>query len=100
MNSRIKSAGKATKKSAQRIAGKDIWCFTGFTLDEDLIVQGKRYGEDTDEMLSLIDVLVDGRFIEELKDITLRFRGSSNQRLIDMKKTRECHHIVLMDEKR
>ena len=91
---------KLLRKVRKELPEKDIWCFTGFTLDEDLIVQGKRYGEDTDEMLSLIDVLVDGRFIEELKDITLRFRGSSNQRLIDMKKTRECHHIVLMDEKR
>ena len=91
---------KLLRKVRKELPEKDIWCFTGFTLDEDLIPQGKRYGEDTDEMLSLIDVLVDGRFIEELKDITLRFRGSSNQRLIDMKKTRACHHIVLVDDKR
>ena len=44
----------------------------------------------TDELLSMLDVLVDGRFVEELKDISLRFRGSSNQRLIDMKKTLAC----------
>ena len=43
----------------------------------------------TDELLSMVDVLVDGAFVEALKDITLRFRGSSNQRLIDLKKTRE-----------
>ena len=64
---------------------KDIWCFTGFTLDGELQKDGSHPRcEVTDEMLSMIDVLVDGRFVLELKDISLRFRGSSNQRLIDL----------------
>ena len=49
-------------------------------------------------MLALLDVLVDGRFEEEKKDISLRFRGSSNQRLIDMKETRKGNRIVLWNE--
>ena len=67
---------------------KDIWCFTGFTLDGELQSDGSHPRcEVTDEMLSMIDVLVDGRFVLDLKDISLRFRGSSNQRLIDLPAT-------------
>ena len=50
-------------------------------------------------MLSLIDVLVDGRFVRALKDISLRFRGSSNQRVIDLARTREAGEIILWEEK-
>ncbi|MBE6745928.1 MAG: anaerobic ribonucleoside-triphosphate reductase activating protein [Ruminococcaceae bacterium] len=79
---------------------KDVWCFTGFTLDGELLKDGSYPRCDvTDEMLSLIDVLVDGRYVEALKDISLRFRGSSNQRIIDMNKTREAGEIVLWNEK-
>lgn len=65
---------------------KNIWCYTGYTLEADLLT-GRAHIDITDELLSMIDVLVDGKFIEELKDITLKFRGSSNQRLIDLKRT-------------
>ena len=51
--------------------------------------------EVTDELLSLLDVLVDGRFVEELKDISLRFRGSRNQRLIDLNRSRASGAVVL-----
>ncbi|MBR2315158.1 MAG: anaerobic ribonucleoside-triphosphate reductase activating protein [Clostridia bacterium] len=79
---------------------KDIWCFTGFTLDGELLKDGSYPRCDvTDEMLSLIDVLVDGRYVEALKDISLRFRGSSNQRIIDMNKTRKAGKIILWNEK-
>lgn len=78
---------------------KDIWCYTGSTLETDLQKDGGRNRcEVTDAFLSMIDVLVDGAFVEALKDITLRFRGSSNQRLIDMKKTRQRGEIVLWTE--
>ena len=52
----------------------------------------------TDELLSALDVLVDGPFIAAQKNLSLRFRGSSNQRLIDMKKTRAAGEVILWDE--
>ena len=75
---------------------KNVWCFTGFTLDNELLRDGSHPRcEVTDEMLSLIDVLVDGRYVKALKDISLRFRGSSNQRLIDLPATLKSGKIVL-----
>lgn len=63
--------------------GKDIWAYTGYVLERDLVSGGVRFTEDTEELLSMIDILVDGPFVEKLKDISLQFKGSSNQRLID-----------------
>lgn len=66
---------------------KDVWCFTGYTYEKDLLAEdGRARCIHTDKMLSMIDVLVDGEFIEEEKDITLKFRGSRNQRIIELKK--------------
>jgi len=77
---------------------KDIWAYTGYVLERDLAPGGRRHTPVTDEFLSMIDVLVDGPFVQAKKDITLLFRGSSNQRLIDMKKTRERGEAVLWEE--
>ena len=74
---------------------KTVWCFTGFTYDELLTEGSHPRCEATDELLSLLDVLVDGRYVEELKDISLRFRGSSNQRLIDLNATRQTGSVQL-----
>lgn len=63
---------------------KDIWAYTGYLLDKDLVSGGRLHTEVTDELLSYIDVLVDGPFIEEKKSLSLKFKGSSNQRVIDM----------------
>lgn len=80
----------------ERFPKKDIWCYSGFTYEE---IMGKTpsraFTPISAEMLSLIDVLVDGRFIEDQKDISLVFRGSANQRVIDVKKTNEKGEIVL-----
>ena len=77
---------------------KNIWCFTGFTLDGELWREGSHPRcEVTEEMLSLIDVLVDGRFVRALKDISLKFRGSSNQRIIDVRKSLEQGTVVLYE---
>ena len=84
------------KKARKAYPNKNIWCFTGFTY-EVLKTDGSHPRcEVTDEMLSLIDVLVDGKYVDELKDLTLQFRGSSNQRLIDMVKTRENGEVTLL----
>ena len=79
-----------------RYPGKTIWAYSGFTLDRELTVDGSHPRcEVTDEMLSMLDVLVDGRYVDELRNISLRFRGSSNQRIIDMNLTRRAGQIVL-----
>ena len=63
---------------------KDIWAYTGYLLDKDLIPGGRLYIEVTEELLSYVDVLVDGPFIEEKKSLSLKFKGSANQRVLDM----------------
>lgn len=77
---------------------KDIWCYTGCTLDTDLAPGGSNFCEVTEELLAQLDVLVDGAFVEALKDITLRFCGSSNQRLIDMPATLQSGRVALWDK--
>ena len=74
---------------------KNIWCYTGFVYDKDLLDGGRAHTEVTDELLSYIDVLVDGPFVESLKNLTLKFRGSSNQRIIDLNKTNQEKQVVL-----
>lgn len=83
------------KKVKELYPNKDIWAFTGYVYDMDLIEGGKKHCEVTDELLSMIDVLVDGPFIAEQKNLMLKFRGSENQRVIDMKRTIESGDIVL-----
>ena len=82
-----------------RYPGKTIWSYTGFTYEELLTPGSHPRCEATDELLSLLDVLVDGRYVEELKDISLRFRGSSNQRLIDLSATRQSGKICTLPER-
>lgn len=79
---------KLLKRIRETYPQKDIWCYTGFLWDVDLVEDGRAHTEVTDEMLSYIDVLVDGPFVEALKDITLVFRGSSNQRVLELNKMR------------
>lgn len=76
---------------------KDVWAFTGYILDQDLVKGGRKYTKDTDELLSYIDVLVDGPFILSKKDMMLKFCGSSNQRLIDLKETLKQGKIVKLE---
>ncbi len=84
------------RKFKNRFPDKTIWAYTGYLYDVDLQEGGKRFCEVTRELLDAISVLVDGPFVEDLKDISLKFRGSSNQRLIDLKSTREVGKIVLV----
>jgi anaerobic ribonucleoside-triphosphate reductase activating protein len=87
------------KKFKDKIPNKTIWCYSGYTFEELTDESNERCHSDiTEELLSYIDVLVDGKFVQELKDITLKFRGSSNQRLIDLNKTRAENKIVLWQD--
>ncbi len=83
------------KRVRKRFPEKNIWAFSGYVYDTELLKESRGRCEVTDEMLSLIDVLVDGPFVEEQKDITLLFRGSANQRLIDLNATRSAGAVVL-----
>lgn len=71
---------------------KDIWCWTGYTWEE-LMREGE--SPDKRELLELVDILVDGRYIKDLHDSLLQFRGSSNQRIIDVPKSLESGEIVI-----
>lgn len=77
---------------------KSFWCYTGYDYEKDLLT-GKKGDIDTVlRILNCMDVLVDGRFVEELKDLNLRFRGSSNQRVILLKPSLEQDKVILWDE--
>ena len=71
---------------------KDVWAYTGYVLDRDLTAGGRCHTKDTDGLLATIDILVDGPFVAAKKDITLKFKGSSNQRVID------CRHYLAAGE--
>ena len=74
---------------------KTVWVYTGCVYDRDLLPGGRRYGKYTDRILDAIDVLVDGPFVEGLKSAEIPFRGSTNQRVIDMKLTRKSGRVRL-----
>ena len=77
---------------------KTVWCYTGYLYDRDIIKDFCGKWEETRELLSCLDVIVDGEFVEEQKDISLRFKGSSNQRIIDVRKSQEKGAVVLWEE--
>ena len=87
------------RKVREQYPEKNIWCYTGYLYDKELLSESRARCEYTDEMLSMIDVLVDERFVEVLKDIRLVFRGSANQRIIDVKKSMESGEIVPWEAK-
>lgn len=90
----IEAVVDLVKLVKEKAPDKDIWCWTGFTF-EDLLRDESKEGFMW-EFLTNIDVLVDGPFIEEQKDLSLKFRGSSNQRLIDVKKSFARGDVVLV----
>lgn len=85
------------KRVKELFPNKNIWCYTGYTLKTPYSIDTQANIEETPEFLSLIDVLVDGKFIEAEYDISLKFRGSKNQRLIDMNKTRAENKIICLE---
>lgn len=88
---------KLLRRIKKELPKKTVWSFSGYTYEE-LTGDSRAVCEVTNEMLSMLDVLVDGEFVEAKRNISLRFRGSENQRLIDMNKTRKEGKIVLWDK--
>lgn len=89
---------RLTQTVRDRYPEKNIWCYSGFTWEELTgETPSRAWTEDCLPLLSTLDVLVDGPFIEELKDITLALRGSSNQRIIDVKKSMDSGEVVSHD---
>ncbi len=88
------------KEIKHRFPHKDIWCFTGYDFEKDLLGDMVIKWPETSEMLSYIDVLIDGEFKQDLRDLTLRFRGSSNQRIIRVQESLTENQIVLWDDTR
>ena len=89
---------KLLRRVRKELPEKDIWSYTGFVLEKDLLEGERKHTEVTYEILSYLDVLVDGPFVLSKKNISLYFRGSENQRVIDMQKTIKEKQIVLFHE--
>ena len=86
------------RRIKKELPDKNVWAYTGYVYDRDLVPGGKRFVDGvTRELLESIDILIDGRFVEELKNLMLNFRGSGNQRIIKMKVTLETGKVVLSE---
>ena len=77
---------------------KDVWAYSGFTWEEIVDGPSRAHTDDAMRLLSLADILVDGPFVQDLKSIILRFRGSSNQRIIDVKRSLAAGEVVLWED--
>lgn len=86
------------KEIREHYPDKDIWCYTGYDFEKDLLGDMAKQWLETYEMLSQIDILVDGEFVEAKKDLALRFRGSSNQRIIRVPESLDQNKVVLWDD--
>ncbi|MGN0442541.1 MAG: anaerobic ribonucleoside-triphosphate reductase activating protein [Acutalibacteraceae bacterium] len=88
---------KLLKEVKEKFPQKDIWCYTGYDFDKDLKGEFAEQNKSTSELLSMIDILVDGEFVLALKNPSLKFRGSSNQRIIDVQASLKSGETVLCD---
>lgn len=86
------------KEIKNRFPTKDVWCYTGYDFEKDILGNMCREWVETYDMLSCIDVLVDGEFMEAKKDISLKFRGSSNQRIICVPESLKENRVILWDD--
>ena len=82
------------KKEKEKFPDKNIWCYTGFDFEKDVVGKMAKNNETTRELLKYIDIIVDGKFEEDKKDLKLQFRGSSNQKIVDVKKSLQTGQIV------
>ncbi len=83
----------------EKYPGKDVWCYTGYLFDKDILEKFCAQWEEMKEFLSYLDVIVDGEFILEQKDISLQFKGSRNQRIIRVQESLRQGEIVLWEQK-
>lgn len=74
---------------------KNIWCYSGYRYDVDILGRMCKESEITTELVSYLDVIVDGKFEESLKSLNIKFRGSTNQRIIDVKQSENEQKVVL-----
>ena len=86
------------KKAKELYPDKPIWCYTGYLFDKQVIGEMAKNNKTTGELLKYIDYIVDGEFVEDLKNPSLKFRGSSNQRIIDVQKSLQNDEVVLWDK--
>lgn len=86
------------KKAKELYPDKPIWCYTGYLFDKQVLGEMAKENETTSELLKYIDYVVDGEFVESLKNPSLQFRGSSNQRIIDVQKSLTSDQVVLWDK--
>ena len=82
------------KKMRERFPKKNIWCYTGYLFDKDVLDKMCKESEVTKEIVSYLDIVVDGEFMIDRKNLKINFRGSDNQRIIDVKKTLDAGEIV------
>ena len=88
---------KLLRRVRAELPKKNVWCYTGYLFDTELLSPSRARCEYTDEMLSMIDILVDGEFVEAKKNISLAFKGSENQRIIDVQKSLASGDVVLYE---
>lgn len=82
------------KDIKEKFPDKNIWCYTGFDFEKDVMGKMAQKSKTTRELLKYIDVIVDGKFEEDKKDLKLQFRGSSNQRILDVKESLKSGKVV------
>lgn len=85
------------KKVKEKFPNKNIWCYTGFDFEKDVVEKMSKDNDTTKELLQYLDVVVDGKFEEDKKNLKLKFRGSSNQRIIDVKESLKEHKVVQIE---
>ena len=97
-NETAKSICKSLQSFKEMYPEKTLWCYSGYDFEKDMLTGSLGPWEVTKEMLSYIDVLVDGEFVLELKNPNLRFRGSANQRVIRVQESLKEDKLVLWDD--
>ena len=88
------------KELKKRFPQKTIWCFSGYDFEKDILGRMMKESEVTRELVPLLDVLVDGKFVEDLKNLSLKFRGSENQRILDVACSLAAGKAVWMEQYR